>query len=1370
MIVSTRALRALFGAEPAVCNQPEAARKAEEFARAGDAASNIYNSLLLQARAHRRLDQAERAFARATDAINLYDERLRPGFLGDPQRTRVEGIINTAHDLLVGSLLDLHRPIDALQQAERARSRVLLDLVATQFARTASHSSKDADFDLEQQLDERHEALAEVQRRIGSAVASTDRDKLLRRRSPPAPSSPPALPPCSPPAGRFPRIIEPGVSWWTSTVPFARAAQVKKVCAKPKPWPKPSGQPGAEGSGPGMGGGLGLDRGSAVRSRLLICCLAILVGLGLAGSAQAQPNRTEPGPEAAMAQALFESESADDKVRGCEHFLELVEADSADPWAFRGAALCAALVDGFRADFENVLARGSESPHGLESSQRPESAERLFARGYLAFFDQDFGSAERLLRAAVDAEPRMAVAWNTLGVVRLMDRRYAEASTDFDRALELTPHWTKARDNRERVRIYTEVFERLRQRLENTPSGPLPDPPCVPASGRRPNEVLVAGDETAMNEASQLLATLQLMPLDQRSAWLRTRIAEGGLSEHDLWHPSQVAQGERLRHAEGAATTLEAQIQLAEACGRADVLLWAVSDAVRDLRPRYPPETIAATFRPWTRLDLPEEAKAAKARAIRIHASLLLHAGQPEAAIEAQRRARGLYEALGDRLGEARTWEEEAEILILSGHNEDALHTYRKARSLAQARGETLLRGNFLQGEAHVLIQLGRHPDALRTFHEARALFEEVDDPLGLGNTWLGEGQILFLSQRYEPALDAYRKAKRTFEALGAKLSLGNALLGEARALYFTDRSEDALAAYRRARALFEELGETLGLGISWLGEGEILLQQFRFRDALEAASKAEHFAKAGGARWNIHNAVLLQARAHRYLEQHEKVVERTEAAIDLYDEQLRAGLFDDAPRIQGENIVHLAHDLLIGALLELGRPAEALEKAEQARARVLLDLVTRRSLPGKGDDGDDGEDGDGGDDGEQRIAELHGELAEVRQQLDRATESESRSPWLNRRQELDLEIERLEFERLLASDARFETTAPASLADMQALADAAGPVLVYYSAFDRALAAWLEPGKPLVIHTLELARADLDRQAKELVEFLANPNYGNRFRKPARALAEQLLTPFLDRLPESGPLLVVPHGPLHQVPFQTLVTADGRLLGERLEITVVPSFSTLTALRERHRPTDPRDPFFAMASGRGLAAPLGEIRAIGELFDAEHSHYLEPAKAHFSGYWNGAPRARHLLIASQGVHEPNSRRDTYLEIEPSERHDHRLTAAEIAAIPLEAELVTLAACDTARGDPLLSDERLDLTRAFLTAGSAAVLATRWKVPEGQVTSRFLMDFYRAYRQGGPDGQGLRKDEALAEAERRSRKRRDPAQVWAAWVLIGDPR
>jgi CHAT domain-containing protein len=125
-------------------------------------------------------------------------------------------------------------------------------------------------------------------------------------------------------------------------------------------------------------------------------------------------------------------------------------------------------------------------------------------------------------------------------------------------------------------------------------------------------------------------------------------------------------------------------------------------------------------------------------------------------------------------------------------------------------------------------------------------------------------------------------------------------------------------------------------------------------------------------------------------------------------------------------------------------------------------------------------------------------------------------------------------------------------------------------------------------------------------------------------------------------------------------------------------------------------------------------------------------------------------------------------ELAAAEGHATRLTVSEIAQHPLRAELVTLAACETARGEALLSDERLDLTRAFLIAGANAVLATRWKVHEG--TRLFLLDYYQALRQGGPGGTPLRKNEALTEARRRARERGDDAQLWAAWVLVGDAR
>jgi len=326
------------------------------------------------------------------------------------------------------------------------------------------------------------------------------------------------------------------------------------------------------------------------------------------------------------------------------------------------------------------------------------------------------------------------------------------------------------------------------------------------------------------------------------------------------------------------------------------------------------------------------------------------------------------------------------------------------------------------------------------------------------------------------------------------------------------------------------------------------------------------------------------------------------------------------------------------------------------------------------------------------------------------------------------------------------------------------------------------------VIITGEAARRDNARKIAELfsdeagrfVCATAGPRlettmaaHGSGAVQQSRELWDLLLAPFAARLsaegPTGGPLVIVPHGPLHELPFETLLDPAGTPLFERWAVSFAPSVSTLARARERPKEPQPKDEFLVFSSGRGLDLLEAEAGAVAQLFGNDKAAF-QTTEASFENYEQLVPGARQLLISTTGTWAPGDQRKTYLEILPTrDVHDNRLSAAEIAAIPLTAELVTLAACDTARGETRQNDERVDLTRAFLTAGAASVLATRWKVPDEPATTRFLLDFYRAYRRGS-EATGLRKDQALTEARRRSRERGDPAQVWAAWVLVGDAR
>jgi CHAT domain-containing protein len=492
------------------------------------------------------------------------------------------------------------------------------------------------------------------------------------------------------------------------------------------------------------------------------------------------------------------------------------------------------------------------------------------------------------------------------------------------------------------------------------------------------------------------------------------------------------------------------------------------------------------------------------------------------------------------------------------------------------------------------------------------------------------------------------------------------------------------------------------------------------------------------------------------------------EAAISAAQESIhlhaiwRSKMASEAQRSKEDESITAAYDVLVPVLLSQARTEQALAAAEEARSHVLLDLLAAGFKHG--------ERGAAIDLRAER-QRFVSELAQIETESRQAAEASRLAELQRQRNRLDHELDWNQYQTLAAEQDALLTAQPLDAAGMRAVARETGPILLYYAA-DKELIGFLLPsdGPDVFAARIDLTRDRLSEAVRRYIHDEANPFYEERAAQQRRDLWDLLLAPFAPHLPAGGPLVIVPHGPLHELPFETLLDPAGTPLLERWAVSLAPSVSTLARARARHREPLPQDSFLVFSSGRGMELPEGEAAEVAHLFGNDEAAF-QPTAARFENYERLVPSTKQLLISTNGTWVPGDQRKTYLEILPTRGvHDSRLSVAEIAATPLTAELVALEACDTERGETRSNDERLDLTRAFLIAGAASVLATRWKVPDEPATRRFLLDFYRAYRQGGPGGHGMRKDQALAEARRRSRERGDPAQVWAAWVLVGDAR
>lgn len=116
----------------------------------------------------------------------------------------------------------------------------------------------------------------------------------------------------------------------------------------------------------------------------------------------------------------------------------------------------------------------------------------------------------------------------------------------------------------------------------------------------------------------------------------------------------------------------------------------------------------------------------------------------------------------------------------------------------------------------------------------------------------------------------------------------------------------------------------------------------------------------------------------------------------------------------------------------------------------------------------------------------------------------------------------------------------------------------------------------------------------------------------------------------------------------------------------------------------------------------------------------------------------------------------------PGGGEDGRLEVREVFGLDLRARLVVLSACETGLGKLSRGDELVGLQRAFLYAGTPAVVTTLWKVDD-RASYELVRAFYDRLDGAGPVA-------ALRQAQIEALRAFPHPFAWAAFGLTGVPR
>ena len=530
-----------------------------------------------------------------------------------------------------------------------------------------------------------------------------------------------------------------------------------------------------------------------------------------------------------------------------------------------------------------------------------------------------------------------------------------------------------------------------------------------------------------------------------------------------------------------------------------------------------------------------------------------------------------------------------------------------------------------------------------------------------------------------------------------------------------------------------------------------------------------------------------------------------TDAAATYFARAVDA-LESQEARLGGTETVRSSFRALFGsfysdlenALLAQHQPERAYRVSERSRARGLLDMLAKRDLMFAADVPADLQRA------RKRNAAEYDSVQSQLTELNSAQDKEKIAAVQSRLHELSVQRDEIA-DRIAKASPRFASLQypqPLDLTATRRILDPGAVLLSYTVAEDKTVLFVIDPERSapgLSVFTLPVKEKDLQAKVQEFRRLIREHREGgnSELMAQSRQLYDLLLRPAESALMASQRLLIVPDGPCRCCPSRRSGETGRSILVDWKPLHTVVSATVYAELRKMRHPVenkaiemaafgDPRmpaagkaglersaNPDLRLAAERGfdfgrLPFSRQEVEGIAALFPKRNRTYLgaDATEEHAKALGKDV---RYIHFATHGLLDERFPLDSALvlsvlgQVQPG-KDNGLLQAWEIfEQVRLDADLVTLSACNTGLGQEVKGEGLIGLTRAFQYAGARSILASLWSVDDFR-TMQLMQRFYTDLRSGKS------KDEALRSAQLQLAHSQSSSApyYWAGFSLIGD--
>jgi CHAT domain-containing protein/Tfp pilus assembly protein PilF len=668
--------------------------------------------------------------------------------------------------------------------------------------------------------------------------------------------------------------------------------------------------------------------------------------------------------------------------------------------------------------------------------------------------------------------------------------------------------------------------------------------------------------------------------------------------------------------------------------------------------------------------------------------------------------------------------------------------------------------------------------------------------------TLLNIGQLYSKQGDRTLAMDYFQKSLKLAEEFGGtladdkyelmtsvKLRMGDAWAGENNAV-------QAIASYREALELADKSRDKEEVPYTLWALGVVYLERGDYREALTFTERALKMAEAAGQYSYIYRMLVTAAKAYQKLGRPEEARRALSRAIDLAEqlrEQLAGGELD---RQRSSEKGVTPYQAMIDFQVDQKQFKEAFSHAQRAKGRTLLELLQN---------GRANIDKSASPTEREQEQQLNRKIISLNRKI--TGEKLKSQPDEKRLAEVEEQLKkaRLEFEAfrttLYATHPELKVQRgeirPISLDDAAGLIPDTKTAVLDFIVTDESVHLFVltkdSSAQPtLNTYTSKIERKALAEKVERYRRRMENRDYD--FQALSQELYVLLLKPAQKQLQGKTNLIISPDNMLWDLPFQALLSPELRYLIEDAAISYAPSLSVLREMRltRKKKQTPAKASILALgnpalgnrskeltrfvkmdAELQPLPEAADQVRALERLYGKTLSRVYTGTAAREELVKEQSARYRILHLATHGILNDVSPIYSHVLLSQTpgkSEEDGLLEAWEMMNLDLNADLVVLAACETARGRAGAGEGVIGMTWALFVAGCPRTVVSQWKV-EASSTTALMVEFHRKFKtRYGVQQSAVSTAEAMRQAA--LQVMRNPEYVhpfyWGGFVVVGD--